>query len=110
MPRPEVLEELKTAEGTAAEIIASAESDATQVVADARKTAEDIRSAAEAEAAELRRERLEAAREEIATETAAIIAAGEADREETVAAARGELDEAVDSVLERFERVVNDQT
>src|SRR6056297_513794 len=84
MPRPEVLERIKTAESDADDIVAEAEADREERIAEARREAEEIRQEAEEEASEYESERLAEAREEIEEEREAILEDGEQARNRLV--------------------------
>ena len=77
MPRPEVLERIKSAEEEADEIVALAQNDRDERIAEARKRAEEIRTEAEQEARDLKERRLEEAREEIDAESERVLEDGE---------------------------------
>jgi len=81
MPRPQVLERIKSAEAEADEIVAQAENDRDERIAEARERAEEIRTEAEQEAQELTERRLEDAREEeIDAECERVLEEGERER------------------------------
>ncbi|MFC7213751.1 ATP synthase archaeal subunit H [Saliphagus sp. GCM10025334] len=110
MPRPQVLQEIKSAEEEADEIVALAENDRDERIAEARKRAEEIRSEAEAEARDLKERRLEDAREEIDAECERVLREGTEDREALEKRAMTRVDEVASHVVDLFQEDVNAQT
>lgn len=110
MPRPRVLERIKTAESEADEIIEGAKQAREDRIKQARSDAEEIRETAREEADTYEQDRLAEAREDIEAEREAILEEGKQDREELIQQAQTNIDDAVTETLSRFEEAINAQT
>jgi V/A-type H+-transporting ATPase subunit G/H len=110
MSESEILEKIKQAESDANAMVKQAHIDRKKAVVAAKDEARNIISDAEERANDHAAHLLEAAREQISEERQKIVLQGKSDANSLKETASGKIDDAVNSLLVEFEKVVHAKT